>query len=169
MQSSNMQSFLEDFRQTLERAAEHLLQLPAAENQTPRALEKWSPREIIGHLIDSAANNHQRFVRAHFTDDLVFPGYQQAEWVSIQHYRQESWEQLVQLWKLYNLHLLHVMQNTPPEQLTRLRLKHNLNEIAWQPVAVDQPATLEYFMRDYVDHLRHHLRQILGAEWFPVT
>ena len=159
-----MQSFLEDFRLTLERAAERLLQLPDLENETPRAQDKWSPREIIGHLIDSAANNHQRFVRAQFTDDLVFPGYQQAEWVSIQHYRQESWEQLVQLWKHYNLHLLHVMQNTPAEQLTRPRLKHNLNEIAWQPVAIDQPATLEYFMRDYVDHLKHHLRQILGAE-----
>ena len=160
-----MQSFLEDFRLTLERAAERLLQLPAGENQTPRADGKWSPREIIGHLIDSAANNHQRFVRAQFTDDLIFSGYQQAEWVSIQHYRQESWEQLVQLWKHYNLHLLHVMQNTPDEQLTRPRLKHNLNEIAWQPVAVDEPVTLEYFMRDYVGHLKHHLRQILGAGW----
>ena len=53
-------------------------------SQTPRAQDKWSPREIVGHLIDSAANNHQRFVRAQFTDDLVFSGYQQAEWVGVQ-------------------------------------------------------------------------------------
>jgi len=85
--------------------------------------------------------------------------------VSVQQYHQESWEQLVELWRHYNLHLLHVMQNTPSEQLTKLRAKHNLNELAWQSVAVDQPTTLEYFMRDYVGHLKHHLRQILGAEW----
>jgi hypothetical protein len=160
-----MQTFLEDFRQTIEMSAERLLELSASESQTPRAQDKWSPREIVGHLIDSAANNHQRFVRAQFTDDLVFSGYQQAEWVSVQQYHQESWEQLVELWRHYNLHLLHVMQNTPSEQLTKLRAKHNLNELAWQSVAVDQPTTLEYFMRDYVGHLKHHLRQILGAEW----
>jgi len=162
-----MQTFLEDFRQTIESSTERLLELSASESQTPRAQDKWSPREIVGHLIDSAANNHQRFVRAQFTDDLVFSGYQQEEWVSLQKYHQESWDQLVQLWKHYNLHLLHVMQNTPSEQLTKLRTKHNLHELAWQPVAVDQPTTLEYFMRDYVGHLKHHLRQILGADWLP--
>ena len=162
-----MQTFLEDFRQTIESSTERLLELSASESQTPRAQDKWSPREIVGHLIDSAANNHQRFVRAQFTDDLVFSGYQQEEWVSLQKYHQESWDQLVQLWKHYNLHLLHVMQSTPSEQLTKLRTKHNLHELAWQPVAVDQATTLEYFMRDYVGHLKHHLRQILGADWLP--
>jgi hypothetical protein len=162
-----METFTEDFRRTIGLSAERLLQLSASESQTPRAEDKWSPREIVGHLIDSAANNHQRFVRAQFTDDLVFSGYQQEEWVSLQQYHQESWDQLVQLWKHYNLHLLHVMQNTPSEQLTKLRTKHNLHELAWQPVAVDQPTTLEYFMRDYVGHLKHHLRQILGADWLP--
>jgi hypothetical protein len=162
-----MQTFLEEFRQTIESSAERLLELSASESQTPRAQDKWSPREIVGHLIDSAANNHQRFVRAQFTDDLVFSGYQQEEWVSLQKYHQENWDHLVQLWKHYNLHLLHVMQNTPSEQLTKLRTKHNLHELAWQPVAVDQPTTLEYFMRDYVGHLKHHLRQILGGDWLP--
>ena len=162
-----METFIEDFRRTIGLSAERLLELSASESQTPRAQDKWSPREIVGHLIDSAANNHQRFVRAQFTDDLVFSGYQQEEWVSLQQYDQENWDQLVQLWKHYNLHLLHVMQNTPSEQLTKLRTKHNLHELAWQPVAVDQPTTLEYFMRDYVGHLKHHLRQILGADWLP--
>lgn len=158
----SMRDFLEDFRQTIEGAAERLLQLSARESQTPREQDKWSPREVIGHLIDSAANNHQRFVRAQFTDDLVFTGYEQSQWVSVQGYHEESWEQLVQLWKHYNLHLLHLMRRVSQEQLTKPRLKHNLHEIAWQTVAVEKPVTLEYFMRDYVAHLRHHLRQILG-------
>jgi hypothetical protein len=157
-----MHEFLDAFRKTLETSTERLLLLSDDKSKTPREPGKWSPREIVGHLIDSAANNHQRFVRAQFTDDLVFPGYKQAEWASVQGYADEGWEQLVQLWKHYNLHLLHLMGRVSPEQLSRPRTKHNLHEIAWQPVAVDQPTTLEYFMRDYVDHLKHHLRQILG-------
>lgn len=157
-----MHEFLEDFRKTLETSAERLLLLSADKSRTPREPGKWSPREIVGHLIDSAANNHQRFVRAQFTDDLVFSGYKQAEWASVQGYADEGWEQLVQLWKHYNLHLLHLMSRVSIEQLSRPRTKHNLHEIAWQPVALDQPTTLEYFMRDYVEHLKHHLRQILG-------
>jgi DinB family protein len=155
-----MDEFLEEFRQTIGDATGRLLRLSDRESQTPREEGKWSPREIVGHLIDSASNNHQRFVRAQFTDDLVFPGYEQAEWTSVQGYADESWEQLVQLWKHYNLHLLHMMSKVSEEQLTKPRHKHNLHEIGWQPVAIDQPATLEYFMRDYVNHLRHHLRQI---------
>jgi hypothetical protein len=159
-----MHDFLEDFRQTIEGSTERLSLLSARESQTPREPGKWSPRQIIGHLIDSAAHNHQRFVRAQFTPDLFFPGYQQEEWVSIQGYDEESWEQLVQLWKHYNLHLLHLMSRISEEQLTKPRIKHNLNEIAWRPIPVDQPVTLEYFISDYAGHLKHHLRQILGEQ-----
>jgi hypothetical protein len=157
-----MQSFLQDFRETIETAPARLRQISAPDSQR-HLPDKWSAREVIGHLVDSAANNHQRFVRAQFSDDLVFPGYQQAEWVKTQHYNDEDWEQLIQLWQHYNLHLVHLIQNTSPEQLTKPRAKHNLHEIAWQTVPVDQSVTLEYFMRDYLDHLKHHLRQIFGA------
>lgn len=157
-----MEDFLEDFRQTIDDSAARLLALSSSESQTPPAAGKWSPREVIGHLIDSASNNHQRFVRAQFTDDLEFNGYEQAEWVSVQGYREESWEQLVQLWKLYNLHLLHLVSRIPDELLTKQRRRHNLHQLAWQSVPVEQPATLEYFIRDYVGHLKHHLRQISG-------
>jgi hypothetical protein len=70
---------LEDFLQTVETSAERLLQIPEEESRRPLSKGKWSAREVIGHLIDSAANNHQRFVRAQFRDDLVFPGYEQEE------------------------------------------------------------------------------------------
>jgi hypothetical protein len=157
-----MKDFLDDFRQTVNDSAARLLALSSSASQTPTAAGKWSPREVIGHLIDSASNNHQRFVRAQFTDDLEFHGYEQAEWVSAQGYHDESWEQLVQLWKLYNLHLLHLIGRIPEEQLTKQRHQHNLHQLAWQSIPVEHPATLEYFIRDYLGHLKHHLRQISG-------
>ena len=158
-----MKDFLEDFRQTLEESAERLRSISALASETPPAPGKWSPREVIGHLIDSAANNHQRFVRAQFTEGLEFHGYEQAEWVGVQGYNHENWEQLIQLWKLYNLHLLHLIERIPTEQLTKQRHKHNLHQIAWQPLPVNEPVTLEYFIRDYLGHLKHHLRQIPGV------
>ena len=121
---------------------------------------KWSPKEIIGHLIDSAANNHQRFVRAQSQDDLIFPGYDQDTWVTVQRYLDAPWQDLVTLWRSYNLHIARLMAVTPDEVRLRERKRHNLHELAWQPVPADAPATLDYFMRDYVLHLHHHLRQI---------
>ena len=158
-----MREFLEDFRQTVEGCTERLLSISAPASETRPAPGKWSPREVIGHLIDSAANNHQRFVRAQFSDELEFHGYEQAEWVGVQAYNHENWEQLIQLWKLYNLHLLHLIDRIPTEQLTKQRHKHNLHQIAWQPLPVNEPVTLEYFIRDYLGHLKHHLRQIPGV------
>lgn len=123
----------------------------------------WSPREILGHLIDSAANNHPRFVLAQIQDDLVFPGYEQESWVRVQNYQDESWEALLELWRAYNLHLAHVMTATPEAARTRPREKHGLEAIAFKDLPSGQPATLQWLMQDYVDHLQHHLGQILNA------
>jgi hypothetical protein len=121
---------------------------------------KWSIKEIVGHLVDSAANNHQRFVRARLQDTLVFPGYAQDEWVAAQHYQEAPWRALVTLWREYNLHIARIMDVTPEPVRLREHMRHNLHELAWQPVPAGRPATLDYFMRDYVGHLQHHLRQI---------
>jgi hypothetical protein len=123
--------------------------------------EGWTPKQIVGHLIDSAANNHRRFVLGQFTDDLVFDGYAQEDWVRAQAYDRADWETLVALWRSYNLHLAHMMAHAPEEVLQRERAAHTLDRIAFKTVALDRPATLEYLMRDYVVHLKHHLRQIL--------
>lgn len=122
---------------------------------------KWCPREVIGHLIDSASNNHQRFVRALLQDDLVFPGYDQDAWVSAQRYRDAPWDELIGLWKSFNLQIARVMKAAPEEQRRRPRLRHNLDELAWKPVPRAEPTTLDYFMQDYVAHLKHHLAQIV--------
>ena len=150
-----------DLRVAVEGGATALLALSDEESAARRAPGAWSPREVIGHLIDSAANNHGRFVRAQLQDDLVFPGYAQDAWVGAQGYQDASWPDLVALWRAYNLHLARVIERVPEEVRTREHRRHNLHEIAWRPEPADQPATLEYFMRDYVDHLEHHLTSVL--------
>ncbi len=147
---------------TIDTALPALRALDDAATRSRPAPGKWSPREIVGHLIDSASNNHQRFVRARFQESLVFPGYAQDDWVEAQRYRDAPWPELVQLWALFNRHLARFMAAVPEPERLRPRARHNLHEIAWQVLPADQPATLDWFMRDYVGHLRHHLRQIPG-------
>jgi hypothetical protein len=161
-----MKEWLEDFKQTINSASPRLLQISEAQSEQPRAEEHWSSKQIIGHLIDSATNNHARFVLAQLKDDLVFPGYDQNGWVQTQHYQQAAWPQLVELWRAYNLHLLHVMSHVSPEKMNNLCAQHSLQTIAFKTVEESEPVTLEYLMKDYVVHLKHHLNQILdiGAD-----
>jgi hypothetical protein len=157
-----MKDALDNFERTIESASQRLSAISEGESAQPRADGKWSAKEIIGHLIDSAANNHQRFVRAQFTDELIFQGYEQEAWVRVQGYNEEPWERLVGLWKNYNLHLMHLMRVTPEAALTTPCRKHNLDELAFKAVDRNDATTLEYFMRDYIDHLNHHLAQIFS-------
>jgi hypothetical protein len=159
-QKSPPPPYAAELRRAIEEATPRLLQLSdAAAKRHPRP-GKWSPAEIIGHLIDSASNNHQRFVRAQFQNDLVFPGYDQDAWVLFQAYGDAHWVELVTLWKSFNILIARIMENSPESVRNSPRAKHNLDKLAWRPVPSDQPATLDYFMNDYVDHLKHHLAQI---------
>jgi len=150
-----------ELREVVAAVTPRLLALSEAEASRSPAPGKWSPKQVIGHLVDSASNNHQRFVRAQFTDDLVFPGYEQGAWVTAQRYETAPWTELVGLWRHFNLHLARVIEAAPASARQKPRPRHNLHELAWTPLPQDQPATLEYFMRDYVAHLRHHVAQIL--------
>ena len=154
--------FLEDFHDTIVSATARLREIPEEQSRKKSAPDDWAPVEILGHLIDSAANNHQRFVRAQFTEDLVFSGYEQNQWVSSQRYLDESWAAVIQLWSAYNLHLLHAASVIPEDVLTKPRSPHTLDQIAFNHVDKNEAATLEYLIRDYVDHLRHHLEQIFS-------
>ena len=110
--------------------------------------------------MDSASNNHQRFVRAQFQDDLVFPGYRQDDWVRAGGYQNAPWDDLVALWRTFNLQIARVMEAVPAEIRERQRTSHNFDQIGFNTIPRDQPATLDYLMGDYVRHLEHHLRQI---------
>jgi hypothetical protein len=160
-----MQSYAIELRETVEKATPLLIALSDEESATPYAPGKWSLREVIGHLIDSASNNHQRFVRAQFQDNLIFPTYAQEGWVRVQHYRDAPWRELVTLWQSYNLQLVRVMAAVPEEILGREQKQHNFHLIGWQAIPEGEPATLGFLMSDYVAHLKNHLRQILGSDW----
>ncbi len=152
--------FTTKFRQLLLDTYTQLSQIsPEKASQKPSP-DKWSIIEIMGHLIDSANNNHRRFTKAQWQDNMIFTGYAQAEWVAAQNYQTADWQLILDLWKTYNLHICQLMENTPEEKLNRAVYEHNLHQIAMVTVPADQPTSLGYFMKDYIYHIEHHLRQI---------
>jgi hypothetical protein len=115
---------------------------------------KWSKKEILGHLIDSAANNHLRFVRAQLAEkEFISHSYEQDFFVASQHYQQRSTAELIQLWLAYNHHLSHVIKHIDTSKLN-ITCKIGTNE----------PVTLSFIINDYVTHLEHHLSQILSDD-----
>lgn len=112
--------------------------------------DKWSKKEILGHLIDSAANNHQRFVRAGYNAAADFPAYSQNDWVRIQKYFESEWKDLIALWSAYNLHLSHIIEHLPEEALSSAC-----------NIGKEEPVSLEYVIKDYLRHLRHHMAVLL--------
>lgn len=111
---------------------------------------KWSKKEILGHLIDSAANNHQRFVRAVNKVAGQFPTYDQDEWVRIQRYNEMSWSFLVTFWSAYNSHLCHIIECIPKDA-----------ESSPCNIGKEEPVTLEFVVKDYLRHLQHHLKDMI--------
>src|SRR5262249_21166813 len=120
-------AFLAEFRRTIDRAAERLGSLGDSEAGLPTAPGKWSRKEIVGHLIDSAANKQGRFVRAQLQEDLVLPGYDQDAWVRVQCYGDRSWSDLVALWCAYTRHIACLMESADPAEVARARKSHNLD------------------------------------------
>jgi DinB family protein len=112
------------------------------------APNKWSKKEILGHLIDSAANNHQRFMRLQLQAEISLPGYDQDDWVRLNRYQQRTWNEIVTLWSAYNRHLASVIESLDDSALGHV----------WH--SPDGDVTLEFIASDYVRHLRHHLAQI---------
>jgi hypothetical protein len=144
-----MESVAKDLQSVLKNA-DRLRQIKDAEASVRPAPGKWSKKEILGHLIDSAANNHQRFVRLQLTSRLDLPGYDGDEWVRVQRYQDRSWSQIIDLWQMYNTQLAEVIGQVDSKALRNV----------WHaPDGKD--LDLEFLIRDYVVHMRHHLDQIL--------
>src|SRR4030095_15041287 len=104
-------NYLFELRETVNTAAPKLLALGDASPARPAA-GKWSPREIIGHLVDSAMNNYGRIVPAHVQEQLIVPGDAQSDWVRIGRYHDAPWDELVTLWRTINLQLARAMEGT---------------------------------------------------------
>ena len=124
--------------------------------------DKWSKKEILGHLIDSAANNHVRFMIGQSKNDLIFNGYAQDQWVEYQDYQHANWKDLVDLFIAYNKHMSRVIAHIPKGVLRRELTEHNLHLLAFKRVPQGEPTSLAYFIQDYIDHIVHHLKQIFG-------
>lgn len=122
---------------------------------------KWSKKEILGHLIDSAYNNHQRFLRANTQDDLVFQGYDQNNWVINNNYQNRSKEDVVGTWFTVNQHLSSLIEGLPNQLLTRQTDQHNFHKICMNRPNEKQITSLGYLVWDYLFHLEHHLSQII--------
>lgn len=143
-----------ELSQILEQVQAPLKALGESETSQRPKPDKWSKKEILGHLIDSASNNHQRFVRAALAGSLSFPGYAQAELVELQKPRELSWQLLVELWTSYNRYLVHVIARLPESAADVMCV-----------IGENPPATLLYIADDYVAHIKHHLNQILGTKF----
>lgn len=109
--------------------------------------DKWSIKEIFGHLVDSAANNYQRFMRLQEADLMDFPGYD-YNWIKIVPYQSYPFQDLMQLWTQFNRLLCHIIDN-----MDESRLKH-------QWFHEGDPLTLEFLVKDYNDHMEIHLEQL---------
>jgi hypothetical protein len=109
---------------------------------------KWSKKEIIGHLVDSAQNNIRRFIVAQYDNNALIV-YRQDDWVSINNYQSYSLEDLVQLWFLLNKQICSILNNTSQNIFQRTCQTESLH-------------TIEWLAKDYIKHMKHHLHQVLN-------
>lgn len=129
--------------------APKLLMTISEENMSLKSSEnKWSKKEILGHLIDSATNNHQRFVRAQFESNLEI-NYDQNKWNAYNFYQDMESIQLIQFWTSYNRQLIEICKRIPKENLVK---EVNIGESL---------ITLEFLLVQYIEHLEHHLKQLI--------
>ncbi len=144
-----MESVAADLRVAVGEAREMYGGWGEAEWRRARGAGKWTRLEILGHLIDSAVNNHQRIVRALADGGVTWPGYDQVAMVRVQGYGRLEPALVTGLWEHLNLFLAEVVERIPAER-----------EEAVCVIGGDAPVTLGYLVTDYVAHLRHHLRQM---------
>jgi hypothetical protein len=112
--------------------------------------EKWSKKEIIGHLIDSAQINLQRFVRCTYEENFKLI-YEQVEWVQAERYQEAAIEEIIALWRLLNRQIIRVLNNYPADRL-QVKCDNDKKEVSLH--------TVEWQAQDYVEHLNHHLQQV---------
>jgi hypothetical protein len=140
------------FRAELDKLRSTLLALPPAVADVPWRVGGWTRRQIVGHLLDSAANNRQRFVRAAIDGRYAGPGYSQDAWVAAHGYAGMPWETLLCWWKAEHEILMAVVDRIPEERLEVMCV-----------VGDDAPVTLRFLIEDYVSHQKGHFKQLQSA------
>lgn len=145
--SPEIGALLYTLRDLLDSVPSRLRQLPRDEIESKSTLTAWSPRQELGHLLDSAANNHQRIVRAQVEDKPAMPGYEQNRWVTIHAYERRDWEELIETWQAFNRQLLMAAYSVTDWSRTLT-------------IAGSEPLTLKFVLQDYVAHMLHHMKHI---------
>lgn len=112
--------------------------------------DSWTIRNHVAHLVDSASNNHQRFVRLQLAQNVVLPGYEAEQWVAESDIRLIKFNQLILFWKLYNEYLIELIGTIQKDSLTH----------TWQPEDGGRAFTLEFLVRDYYSHMKIHEKMI---------
>jgi hypothetical protein len=139
----------------LRNAMPWLVTLSEAEASVPEREGKWSAKQVIGHLIDSAVNNLGRIVRMQIESGQSFSGYEQMAWVSLQHHAEREWAQILALWFALNEHVAWAIAH-----VDRARLAN-------RGVVEGDAVTLGFLIEDYVAHMEHHLRAM--RLWLGIT
>ena len=139
-----------ELNRTIEYYKEQLDQLDEVAADLKTAPGKWSKKEILGHLIDSAQNNLRRFIVAQYEESPTIL-YQQDDWVRLNNYQGKRLEDVIELWYLTNKQIVGVLENTD-----RIAAKRTCN--------VGTLQTINWLGTDYIKHLKHHLHQILNLE-----
>ncbi len=148
-----MKELSEKLITVIDAAEPRLREITALESSEPILSGGWSRKQVVAHLIDSASNNHQRFVRAVQQPSLDFPGYDQEGNMRVQAPQEADWPLLVSLWAAYNRYLAHIIAHLPASKLeTPCR------------IGPHEPVTLRFVATDYLTHLVHHLSQIGAAD-----
>jgi len=142
----------QEFRAELGRLQAILLEVRPELADTPWREGGWTRKQIVGHLLDSATNNRQRFVRAAADGRYKGPKYEQEQWVAAHGYAEQEWETLLRWWQAEHEILAAVVDRIPEERLG-----------AECVVGDDAAVTLRFLIEDYLKHQRWHFRQITGG------
>jgi len=140
---------LQQLRTLIHEIPPRLSKLPLSQLELKPSASKWSPKEELGHLLDSAANNHQRIVRVQLEDKPKMPGYDGDAWVELHRYQQRNWQEMIELWRALNKQLLAAAEAVPNSAWSRTCT-----------IADSEPLTLKFVFEDYIDHMTHHLHHI---------
>ena len=142
----------ERFQSEVADAAERLARITEEESRRPYREGGWLRKQVLGHLIDSAVNNHNRFVRASLQDSYTGPAYDQEGWMRHLAWHELPWEQILRYWRTYNELLARVVDRIPPAKYAT----------TCHIGAPEGDFSLEGLIDDYLIHLRRHVAQICG-------